>query len=47
MDVESKHIDDVEMDEIFKKIGGEPYDADKARTQFDEIENAHDEIRNL
>ena len=36
------HIDDVEIDEIFKKIKGVPYDADKAKAQFAAIENAQD-----
>jgi len=36
------HIDDVNIDEIFKKIKGAPYDAERAKAQFDAIENAHD-----
>ena len=40
------HIDDVEIDEIFKKISKKPYDAAKAKSQFEAIENAYDTPRN-
>ena len=44
--IEQMHIDDVEIDEIFKKITKKPYDEAKVKAQFEAIENAYDTPRN-
>jgi len=43
--IETMHIDDLEIDEIFNKISGKPYDKAKVKSQFEAIENAYDTPR--
>jgi len=35
---EAKTENNIEIDEILKKINGEPYDREKAKKQFEDIE---------